>query len=191
MKKLLLPFFALLCFVVNAQTTFDIDWEVGVNGAAASATVEPGDTVRWTWTDALPHSVTSESNSQEAFDSGIITGMGTQFSFTFTQEGLNDYKCDVHSNMFGTITVEEQLSVQDKFVKSLKFYPNPAQDELNVFSLFKIDRYQVHNSLGQLVDSSEYEGNFASINVSSFRPGIYYVEVYSGTMSHVTSIVVQ
>lgn len=191
MKKLLFSFFALICFVVNAQTTFDIDWEVGVNGAAASATVEPGDTVRWTWTDALPHSVTNESGSQEDFDSGVLTGLGTQFSFTFTQEGVNDYKCDVHSNMSGTITVEEILSVQDKFVKSLKFYPNPAQEEVNIFSLFKIDSYEVHNSLGQLVDNSAYEGNFATIDVSSLRPGVYFVKVFSGELSHVSSIVVQ
>ena len=70
MKKLLFSFFALICLVVNAQTTFDIDWEVGVNGAAASATVEPGDTVRWTWTDALPKSVMLETSF--TFPPGII-----------------------------------------------------------------------------------------------------------------------
>lgn len=191
MKKTVLTLALFVSLTVYSQTTFDIDWEVGVNGAAASATVEPGDIVRWTWTDALPHSVTSESNSQEEFDSGIITGNGTQFSFTFTQVGTNDYRCDVHSNMFGTITVEEILSVEDKFVKSLSFYPNPAQDQLNIFSLFKIDSYEVHNINGQLIMSGQDDGNFSTLEVSALTPGIYFVNVRSGELSHTQKVIIE
>ncbi len=191
MKKyvLIIAFFASIS--LTAQTTFDIDWEVGVNGVPASPTVEPGDTVRWTWTDALPHSVTSESGSQQNFDSGIITGLGTEFSFTFTQIGTNDYRCDVHSNMFGTITVEEILSTEDKFIKSLNFYPNPAQEQLNIFSLFKIDSYSVHNIAGQRVMHDTDDGNFSTLNVSSLQPGIYFVRVTSGDMSHTQKVIIE
>ena len=72
MKKITLIMFALLGPMVFGQMTYDLDWEIGVNGAAASFTIETGDTMRWTWTDALPHSVTNQAGSQENFDSGIL-----------------------------------------------------------------------------------------------------------------------
>lgn len=191
MKKTILTLALIVSLSLSAQTTFDINWEVGVNGAAASATVAPGDTVRWTWTDALPHSVTSESGSQENFDSGILTGLGTEFSFTFNQTGSNDYRCDVHSNMFGTITVEQILSTEDKFVKSLKFYPNPATDQVTVFSLFAIDSYELMNISGQLVMQGNDDGNFSQLDVSSLTPGMYFLKVTSGALAHTTKIIVQ
>jgi plastocyanin len=190
MKKSLLILTLFATISLSAQTTFDIDWEVGVNGVPASPTVEIGDTVRWTWTDALPHSVTSESGSQQAFDSGIITGVGTQYSFTFTELGTNDYRCDVHSNMTGTVTVQDILSVEEKFAKSLTFYPNPASNELNIFSLMKIDSYKMHNIAGQLVMQGVDDGNFSTLEVSSLQPGIYFVQVNSGDLSHTTKVVI-
>ncbi|MCW5519705.1 T9SS type A sorting domain-containing protein [Aureitalea sp. L0-47] len=191
MKKIVLTLALFVSLTLTAQTTFDINWEVGANGAAASATVAPGDTVRWTWTDALPHSVTSESGAQQAFDSGILTGLGTEFSFTFTQLGTNDYRCDVHSNMFGTITVEEVLSIQDKFVKSLKLYPNPAKDQLTIFSLMKIDSFELANVSGQRVMQGKDDGNFSMLNVSTLQPGMYFLTVTSGDLSHTTKVIIQ
>ena len=83
MKKITLLFTAMLATVVmEGQTTFQLDWLVGVNGGAASFTLEVGDAVEWTWGDPLAHSVTSMSGSTETFDSGIITGMGTQYTYT-------------------------------------------------------------------------------------------------------------
>ena len=73
MKKITLLIMALVVSIASAQTTFDLDWAIGINGAAASVTIEPGDTVRWTWTDSAPHTVTNLTGSQEMFDSGILT----------------------------------------------------------------------------------------------------------------------
>ncbi|MBT8263613.1 MAG: T9SS type A sorting domain-containing protein [Bacteroidia bacterium] len=192
MKKYLLTMAVMATLTISAQTTFDITWEIGVNGAPASPTVETGDTVRWTWGDALPHSVTSLAGSQQTFDSTILTGMGTEFSFTFTEVGTNDYQCDVHpGSMFGTVTVEEVLSVEDKFVKSLSFYPNPAKDQLNIFSLFRIDSYALYNVAGQRVMHNTDDGNFSTLEVSSLQPGIYFVRVTSGDMSHTNKVIIQ
>ncbi len=159
MKKILLTLFVFSALTLSAQTTFDIDWTIGAG--PADLTIEQGDTVRWTWGDALPHSVTSMPGSAMSFDSGVITGLGTEFSFTFSLLGVNAYQCDIHPNsMFGTITVEPILSVEDKFQKNLSFYPNPAQDELNIFSLFQLDSYSVHNITGQLVMQGDASGNY-------------------------------
>lgn len=183
MKKIKLFFLvALTASMASAQATYDLDWFVGVTNANASITIEPGDTVRWTWTDAIPHSVTSDSGSQESFDSGILTGNGSQFSYTFTQVGVNPYECDVHSNMEGTITVENIVSIEDKFRMNISFYPNPVTNKLTVGSLYKLDSYKVFNVLGKLVGQGSATGNITVVDMSSLESGMYFINATSGDM---------
>ncbi len=183
MKKTKLFFLAALTsLMATAQTTFDLDWFVGVPNGNVSITVAPGDTVRWTWTDEVPHSVTSDSGSQEDFDSGILTGNGTQFSFTFTQIGVNDYACDVHSGMQGTITVEQTASIEDQFRKNISFYPNPVSNRLTVASLYKLDSYKVYNILGKLVAQGAANGNITEIDMSNLESGMYFINATSGEL---------
>jgi plastocyanin len=89
---------------------------VGVTGSNAvfedgdgdeNTTIAAGDTVTWTFADAEPHTVTSDSG---AFDSGQPQTGGT-YQFTFNSAGTYDYYCAVHGaagglGMSGTITVQ-------------------------------------------------------------------------------------
>ena len=68
-------------------------------------TINVGDTVTWTNNDGGGHTATSTSGP-ESFDSGNIASGGT-WSFTFTKAGTYDYKCDYHSSMTATITVND------------------------------------------------------------------------------------
>ena len=96
---------------MTAQQTYTLDWGFNINGENASLTIETGDTVQWIWVDGGGHSVTSTPSSQESFDSGILQGAGSTYSYTFTQEGVNEYVCTPHSaTMFGTITVSSSLN---------------------------------------------------------------------------------
>ena len=183
MKKITLLLIALSASIASAQTTFDLDWMIGINGSAASVTVEPGDTVRWTWTDALPHSVTSLGGSTETFDSGIQTGLGFQYSYTFTTIGINDYQCDVHpGSMFGRITVDIITGLDEKFRKNIKFYPNPVSTKLTVTSLYKLETYKIYNVLGKIVAQGAATGNVTDIDMSALQSGIYFVNAISGEM---------
>lgn len=177
--------------MATAQTTFDLDWFVGVPSQNVSITIETGDTVRWTWTDEVPHSVTSESGSQEDFDSGILTGSGSQFSYTFTEMGVNDYKCDVHSAMVGTITVEQTVSVEDKFRKNISFYPNPVNNRVTVTSLYKLDSYKIYSVLGKLVAQEAATGNITEIDMSKLESGIYFINATSGELNSTFKVIKQ
>ena len=96
---------------IKAQQTYQLDWGFNINGANASLTIEQGDTVEWTWIDTGQHNVVNTANAVETFDSGLLQGIGTTFSHTFTEIGVNDYECSPHnSNMFGTITVTAPAS---------------------------------------------------------------------------------
>jgi len=76
------------------------------NGSANPAvdTIAVGDTMRWTWSGALPHSVRSVGTPAFA-SSGTLTGSGA-YAVKFTEPGTYRYDCVVHgSAMSGTIVV--------------------------------------------------------------------------------------
>ena len=64
-------------------------------------TVNVGDSVVWTNTDTMAHTVTSNTN---AFNSGTMQPSAT-YSQTFNTPGTYQYYCAFHSGMVGTITV--------------------------------------------------------------------------------------
>ena len=175
-------FAVLLNFSANlmAQTTYNLDWGLNINGAAASLTIEPGDTVEWTWIDGLQHNVVSETSAQESFNSGLIQGQGSTWSYTFTQVGINDYVCTPHSSsMFGTITVEEALSTDEKFAKNLMFSLNQSTERLFVQSLIPMDELVVYNLLGVPQIRLLVRDQYAEVDMSALNTGVYLVNASS------------
>jgi plastocyanin len=72
------------------------------NPATLSITV--GDSVTWTNTDPVAHTITSDTS---IWNSGPLSQSGT-FQHTFTQPGIFLYFCSIHSTMRGTILVGTQ-----------------------------------------------------------------------------------
>ena len=81
----------------------------------AEITVDVGDNVTWTVTNAVPegHTVTSGAPNEEGvgdvFDSGIgLHANGETFEWTFEEAGSFPYFCKIHgAAMSGTVTVVE------------------------------------------------------------------------------------
>jgi plastocyanin len=69
----------------------------------ASLTVKKGKAVKWINQDSVPHTVT-ESDGKSGPDSPPLAA-GQSYSFTFSQTGVFHYRCTLHSNMTGVITV--------------------------------------------------------------------------------------
>jgi plastocyanin len=73
-------------------------------------TVQPGTTVVWTNNDSAAHTVTSGNPSNSAsglFDSALF-GPGKTFEYEFNSLGVQDYFCQVHPWMVGSVTVPEK-----------------------------------------------------------------------------------
>ena len=66
------------------------------------ASVTAGSTVTWKNLDEEPHTVTSDTGD---FRSGGLD-TGQSFSFKFTKPGVYKYRCSIHPQMTGTITVK-------------------------------------------------------------------------------------
>ena len=181
-KLLLLAFLGF--FAANAQTTHNLDWFMGI-GTDVDLTIDQGDTVIWTWGDAMPHTVENDpGNSVETFNSGTITGMGETFSHTFTVVGANDYFCLFHSaTMAGTITVNEVLGVEENELNTINIYPNPTSSIINLVlpKNMQTGQIAVFDILGKQIYSQEFESKEnISIDVLSWNVGAYFVNVISG-----------
>lgn len=190
MKTKLLFFLFLYGIInVNAQTTHNLNWRIGI-GTNLNLTIDVGDTVIWTWTDSAPHTVTNKSGSTETFDSGTESGIGTIFSKTFTMVGSNPYQCDIHpGSMAGTITVENALGVDDFLLKGFSISPNPATDFIKVQFSESISNVQIEifNVLGKQVYSKLYTAN-TPIDISNLMTGFYIVKASSDGISKTKKI---
>lgn len=74
--------------------------------APQSISVKVGTKVTWTNMDSVAHTVTADTPSPDAPDSGSIAQNAT-YSFTFTKAGTYTYHCTPHPQMTGTVVVTE------------------------------------------------------------------------------------
>ena len=88
---------------IGAGTVLAADQDVAISGFTFSprtVTVNVGDTVTWTNSDAQAHTATSG----DAWDTGDIAD-GDSASITFRAAGTFDYICAIHPQMTGTVVV--------------------------------------------------------------------------------------
>ncbi|SEH34588.1 zinc-dependent metalloprotease [Chryseobacterium culicis] len=70
-------------------------------------------------------------------------------------------------------------------VKSVKIYPNPAEDVLNVMNVSANAAYEIFNAPGQLISNGTIgEGK---INVSSLVKGVYFITINNGKEEKTTT----
>ena len=74
---------------------------VNMSFSPSNLTVVAGTTVTWTNSDAMDHTVTSDTG---LFDSGDISDHKT-YSRMFSTAGTFSYHCTIHPGMLGKITV--------------------------------------------------------------------------------------
>jgi len=193
MRTILLLLIAFSAHCVLAQQTYEITWMMGISPEDASVTAAPGDTVRWVWgEEGMPHSVeSSDPDAPADFGSEILIGMGSVYEYTFEEEVTFSYQCGVHPMMTGVITIEA-LSVEDIFIRNLKYYPNPVSDVLTITSLMPLDKYEILNPAGKVVKKDMLENvNVTTIDTGSLKSGLYFVAVTSDELTNVFKITVK
>ena len=84
-----------------------------------------------------------------------------------------DFNPPITTNTVNTEIVET-LSINDLDIKTVKLFPNPVKDILRINSNKSIESIKLFNNLGQLLYLST---NTDSINLSSFKSGIYIIEL--------------
>ena len=169
--------------IIYSQTTHQLNW--GMSSTNQQITIEVGDTVTWTWGSGT-HNLRS-TGGVEMFNSGYFAGPGPQFSHKFTVPGVTTYICDPHpSSMYGTVTVNETVSVGGKNLFYFNIYPIPASKIINI-SFVNIGNNKIiielYDMLGKLKKSiiSNVTNNKISLDISKLSKGIYVAKVTFGT----------
>ena len=184
MKKQLLIAFAFLgILTASAQTTHNLDWFAGI-GSNVDLTIESGDTVIWTWTSSNHTVENVPGSSVESFDSGLLGPSGSTFSYTFTVIGANDYLCGIHGavSMSGTITVTDNLSIDENEVKLFTLISNPVTNLLivelpHVLTSVKLT---IHDLLGKNVFTKTFnENQTLNVSVADLKKGLYLISIES------------
>ena len=70
----------------------------------SNLTISQNTVVTWTNNDLVAHHIISNEDPV-AFESGILE-QGSDFNFTFTETGTYPYRCEIHPEMKGIITVQ-------------------------------------------------------------------------------------
>lgn len=84
---------------VGAEATGDASVIVdAVSFAPADLVIDEGTTVTWVWAGGVPHDVSGDGFTSPIQDEG-------RFQHTFDEFGVYPYRCNLHSEMRGTVTV--------------------------------------------------------------------------------------
>ncbi len=86
-----------------------------------------------------------------------------------------------------TLPVNVNNASQDNHVS---LYPNPANDQL-IVSTTAAETIEITDATGRVVYSGTATGNNTTIDVSSFAPGMYFVNVYSAGAKSTERLVIE
>ena len=89
-------------------------------------------------------------------------------------------------------TIDAELNINENTDVSINIYPNPAKDlvKLSVVS-GQQSTVRIYNVLGMMVDEIEMNSNEIEINVSSYKPGIYFINVETSNGNIIKKMIVE
>ncbi len=151
--------------------------------------VDKGDQVVWVQDGNNGHNTISGTNcsSNGLWSSQLFTTKGATFSYTFDSVGSFPYFCQPHCgvDMVGTITVQATTGIAEKDgTPSLKVYPNPVDDAVNVETGFaKTDQLQLRivNLQGKVLQKRVYESvstnQTLNVSLGDLNAGSYFLHL--------------
>lgn len=99
---------------------------------------------------------------------------------------VNEYGC--MSDLLA-VTVSVTLS-NEKFDQSqLVYYPNPTQGNVNIQYNAVINQVDVYNTLGQRVNTQNFDNNQVTVDMSQLSAGTYLLKLYSGQQQQLIKII--
>ena len=126
----------------------------------------------------------------------IATVAETSYNDVLPKDGVYTYAVYAAQNggqlsapVTATIEAEFDGVVEENATK-VSLYPNPAENELNIFTNAQSFEYQMINSLGQVVMSGVANGN-AKLNVSELGNGVYFLKVVANGNADIQKVIIK
>ena len=76
------------------------------------------------------------------------------------------------------IVLTYAVGINDFEELGVKVYPNPAKNVLNISHAQLINKYEVKNIAGQIMESSVNQNSMIRVNTSAYSKGIYFLQIY-------------
>jgi hypothetical protein len=86
----------------------------------------------------------------------------------------------------GTVLANEQFNINDVVI-----YPNPSNGIYNISSTISLDKLEVHDVTGKLLEvktNLQINSNTAQLDLTQASTGIYFVKIYANEKSIVKRI---
>ena len=110
------------------------------------------------------------------FDNQCVPSTSTTIN---TQAGNFYYVFVVNTGGASDVVFDncEQLGSNDAIIEGFAFYPNPAENTINLTADQNIDNVALYNVLGQKVISQNVNARNGQVNVASLAAGAYFMKV--------------
>ncbi|GLB47784.1 T9SS type A sorting domain-containing protein [Neptunitalea lumnitzerae] len=139
-------------------TTYDVTFDLAGN---SSFTIPPQ--------AVLDAAIDNCSVSSITIDQDTFTTIGTYtVTLTVTDSSNNQ------STATAIVTIQDTMGLEDEELETLKVYPNPATTAVTVTGSVEIEKLQLFNLQGQLINTS-FSNNIATNNIA---PGIYLLKIH-------------
>mgnify|MGYP000873557004 CR=1 FL=1 len=86
---------------------------------------------------------------------------------------------DVESEERFAVTVHATMGIAEQSLSTLRFYPNPVNNTLNLSNSDAIDAVTVYNVMGQLLLNKNIDNTSTEVDFSNLQNGIYLVKISS------------
>ena len=96
---------------VTSAANFGVNLTTSRTFSPATVSVQPGDTVTWTWAESRSHNITADAGQADTFASPNKSS-GT-WARTFNIVGRFTYRCTLHGGMNGAVVVAQPTQTPD------------------------------------------------------------------------------
>jgi hypothetical protein len=146
------------------------------NGTATASIVSPAGASFVTFFKA-PNEMAIETDLEYFFQIGNQCAPATTANIT-TEAGQAYYVYVVNDGGITDITIDGTLlGVDENAIQGFSFYPNPADNTLNLTSIDTIEEVGIYNLLGQQVIGQRINANSSQLDISSLATGAYLMKV--------------
>ncbi len=118
--------------------------------------------VRWSVVNGTGWATIDADGILTGDSAGVVTVVGTAMDDSGEKDVLD--------------VIVGATGISQKSVSSLKLYPNPAVNELNVVLTSENSTVSIYNAMGQKMDQVVVTGSEYKFDISSYAAGIYFVK---------------
>jgi hypothetical protein len=108
----------------------------------------------------------------------------TTYTHTIDSEGISSYYVTAVYTLGESLPTDEFVvdiltGINENLENSLRLYPQPASEVVSIESDYSLESITIFNISGQQVWAQFTRDNKMEINISTFQPGVYFVNVFS------------